>query len=85
MILCFSNAVTGASTSAFVLDEDTSFDQRLNVPERSIFGTLGKLRVFGGGEFSLEGVDETVQNLALPFIDRPMVDPIPKLRFAKHT
>lgn len=54
-------------------------DQRFDIAKGGVFGAFGQFGVFGRGEIALKAVQQAVEDLALAFVDRLLVDLLPEL------
>ena len=68
----------GAAASGRPPGQDLPVNQVGNVAQGGVLGTFGQLGPFGGGEFSLETVEQAGQNLLLPMVKGEMTDVTPK-------
>lgn len=57
--------------------------QDSDVPQRGVFGAFRQLCVFRRVEFALEAVEQTVDHLALPFVDLGSVGDFPNFTFVE--
>src|SRR5258708_38558347 len=80
-----SKRVAGAAAAFRVADKNAAFDERQNVAQCCVLGTLGELRIFRCGELTLEAVQETVKHKALTIVERDSLDTLPEACFNKDS
>ncbi len=77
--------IARASSAGGIFDQDTVLDEINNVPVRCVLGALGELRPFGRGQLPLKGtIQQFVQHVALPLVERQMGMRFPELVCSKH-
>ncbi len=62
--------IVRASTACSSLLQHIVLQHFLNIPKGRVLRAFGKCRPFAGGQLSLKPVQQPVQHLDLPFIDR---------------
>src|SRR5258706_14227786 len=82
--VCGRKRVTRAPAAFSVADQNAFGHECQNIAQCCIRRTLRELGIFRSREFTLEPVEEPIQNQTLPLIDRFRRDALPKLGFIEH-
>jgi len=70
--------IARAAPTLGIADKNTAFDERQNVTEGGVVGTLCELCIFHRRELALEAIKEMVQYKTLALVDRETGDSLPK-------
>lgn len=76
--------IAGAATAALIFREHAELDELGDVAQGGVGRALLSLRVFRGSELPFEPVEQAVEDVALPVIERDAAVTLPELRLAEH-
>jgi hypothetical protein len=77
-------AVAGAASAGGIADQDGFFLQIVDVARRGVLRTFGESRIFRRAQLALEAVQQPVDDLPLPVVQRIAGMGFPEPRLAQH-